>query len=155
MVLLRTGFSAGALAALLLCSGPALADAGKVIPLTPALKKELALLGDGVVGKALPAQPIADPRKLLNLGPGTWEFEIVSGKDKGKTQRETYKEVPAKAGGERWQRKIGEEYLEYIDLHPSQGWAKTAETRSLLFTWTLSPGSKPTDSWIPGSKLER
>jgi hypothetical protein len=51
--------------ALLLLSSPAAADDGKVIPLSPALKKDLALLGDGVVGKAVPAQAITDATRLM------------------------------------------------------------------------------------------
>ena len=74
------------LLSLLLLSRPGAADEGKVIPISPEDKKEFALLGEGVLGKALPAHPITDPEKYLNLGPGTWEFKIVTGKKKGQSQ---------------------------------------------------------------------
>lgn len=104
-----------------------------MIPISPKDKKELALLGPGVVGKSLPAHPITDPEKYLNLGPGTWEFKIVSGKNKGKTQAESF----IKLADKRWQRKIGDEYLEFISIGTDQSSTKTAETASKFATHTI------------------
>ncbi len=122
-----------ALLSLLLLSGPSAAGEGKVIPISPKDKKELALLGPGVVGKSLPAHPITDPEKYLNLGPGTWEFKIVSGKNKDKTQAESF----IKLADKRWQRKIGDEYLEFISIGTDQSSTKTAETASKFATHTI------------------
>jgi hypothetical protein len=139
-----------ALLSLLLLSGPGRADQGKVIPISPEDKKELALLGEGVVGKALPARPITDPEKYLNLGSGTWEFKIVSGKKKGKTQAESYSKLADRS----WQRKIGDEYIEFIAIGTDQSYTKTAETASEFgYRATFEPGIHEATGLKPGESI--
>jgi hypothetical protein len=103
------------------------ADEGKVVPLSAEDQEALALLGEGVVGKALPAHPIEDAGKLLDLQAGPHTFRIVSGKDKGKMQVETYTSLGAKDGASRWKRTIGDQYDEFLTLKAGAV-AKTAET---------------------------
>jgi hypothetical protein len=94
--------------------------AGPVIPLPPALASDLALLGPGVVGKALPAPPISDLREYLNFGPGDWQFKIVAGgKDGREVATESFIQLPDQDGLEFWDRKLGTEYVEHIVLDPS------------------------------------
>jgi hypothetical protein len=110
---------------LILSASALAADEGKVVPLSAEDQKALALLGEGVVGKALPAQPIEDAGKFLDLKAGPHTFKIVAGKDQGKTQVETYSSLGAKNGSQHWKRTIGDQYDEFLTL--SAG-AKTAET---------------------------
>jgi hypothetical protein len=150
MNLLRTTCGAAA-AAFLLLSTPAGADDGKVIPLSDEMRKNLALLGDGVVGKALPAPTVTDPAPYLNLGDGSWDFQIVAGKDKGKTQKESYKQE----GESRWVRTIGDEYLEHLDLSGADGLAKVAETAlSFGYRSTFTPGIHEAKSFGPGQSVD-
>lgn len=122
---------------LLLLSGFAAADESKVIPLSPKSSKDLTILGEGVVGKALPAHPMIDPEKYLNLGPGIWEFEIVAGKTKGKMQKESY----AKHADGHWRRTIGDEFVEFITVGSDQSYTKTAETASKFgYRASFEPG---------------
>ena len=60
------------------------AEAGPVIPLPAADAKALELLGDGVVGKAIPAPPLND---LLDWymgapGGGEWTYHVLKGEKK-------------------------------------------------------------------------
>ena len=139
------------LLSVLLLSGPAVAEEGKLIPLSAEMKKALALLGDGVVGKALPAMPLTDPKKYLALGPGTWEFKIVGGKDKGKTQKESF----TKLAENRWQRKIGDEYLEFISISADKSHTKNAETAlSFGYRSTFEPGIHEATGLKPGESIK-
>jgi hypothetical protein len=103
------------------------ADQGKVVPLSAEEQKALALLGEGVVGKALPAYPIEDAGKFLDLQAGPHTFRIVSGKDKEKSQVETYTSLGAKDGSQQWKRTIGDQYDEFLSLGAGAA-GKTAET---------------------------
>jgi len=103
------------------------ADEGKVVPLSAEDQKALALLGEGVVGKALPAHPIEDAGKFLDLQAGPHTFKIVSGKDQGKTQVETYTSLGAKDGSQHWKRTIGDQFDEFLALKAG-ALGKTAET---------------------------
>jgi len=67
---------------------------GQTIPLPPDIESDLALLGEGVVGKPVPVPPLKDVKKLLNIGPGVWKYNIVAGgKDGAKVRTETYTEI--------------------------------------------------------------
>jgi hypothetical protein len=148
-ILLRTSLVAVASVAFL--STPAAAEADKVIPLRGETQQDVALLGDGVVGKALPAPTLTDPAAYLNLGGGVWEFKIVSGKDKGKTQKESYK----KEAENRWQRRIGDEYLEHLTIGGEDGTSKVAETAlSFGYRATFPPGIHEAKSLEPGQSIE-
>ena len=76
------------------------ADEGKVVPLSGEDRKAVALLGEGVVGKALPAHPIEDVGEFLTLQAGPHTFKVVAGKDEGKTQVDTYTSLGAKDGAQ-------------------------------------------------------
>ena len=112
-----------------LTSSP-IAQAGDaaVIPLPPDVAKDLELLGKGVVGKALPAPPIMDVHEYANLGPGTWEFKIVSGGKDGKEVRsEHYTKLPGKDGAVVWKRTIGTEFVEYMRIDANHDFGKHHE----------------------------
>ena len=50
-------------------------------------------LGKGVVGKAVPGNPIADASKFFAFEDGAWNFQFTSGDDKGKTQKQSFKKL--------------------------------------------------------------
>jgi hypothetical protein len=105
---------------LLMSAGQALAVDGKVIPLTDALKKALAPLGEGVVGKPVPAPVIHDPAKMFAMRAGTFEYQFVEGdKYAGKTHNEVYSKLPAKNGNSLWSHNIGETLSEEIEIEPN------------------------------------
>ncbi|MGH0036202.1 MAG: hypothetical protein ACQGVK_14340 [Myxococcota bacterium] len=147
----RTTTGLVALGALLFLSAPALAADGPVVPLDDDARKELALLGDGVVGKPLPAPSFTDPTPYLNLGEGAWSYSIVAGKEKGKSQEERYE----KQSPNRWIRHIGDEYLEYLVVDSSAGIAKVAETAlSFGYRSTFDPGMHEARTFEPGETVE-
>ena len=70
----------------LLAARPARAD-GVVMPLPGADQQRLtALLGAGVVGKALPSEPIADTSVYFPLQSRELHYQVTSGSNAGKTQ---------------------------------------------------------------------
>ena len=104
---------------LLVSTGTVRAADGKVIPLTDELKKALAPLGEGVVGKAIPAPVIHDPAKTIGMREGTFEFQFTKGaKDAGKNHNEVYTKLPSKNGNPLWSRNIGGEFIEEIEIKP-------------------------------------
>jgi len=71
---------------LLLASVSARAQ-GVVLPLPPQdLQKITAQLGSGVVGVALPSQPITDPAVFFPLRPKAMTYQVMAGPNAGKTQ---------------------------------------------------------------------
>jgi hypothetical protein len=151
----------------LLCSHPAAAD-DPVIPLPADVAKDLAKLGDGVVGKAIPAPTIDDVRAYLMLGPGTWEYEIVAGGDDGeKVRTESHKRLADADGNEVWERKLGSEYVEHLKIHPNGDFSKALEDDidlgytsrfqpSILWLAHAKPGTKRTiDAKIEAFKTSK
>lgn len=63
-----------------------------------------ALLGKGVVGKRLPDAPIPDTRVLLPNKSGTWVYNVVSGKDVGKTRTNILQQAKDPDHPNLWQR---------------------------------------------------
>jgi hypothetical protein len=66
------------------------------------------LLGPGVLGAALPANPIANPATLLPLSPGTWAFQFTGGPNQGSTQTDTLQANPQPGPGSQWQYTAGQ-----------------------------------------------
>ena len=62
------------------------------------------LLGQGVVGEALPDSPVPDARTLLPTKLGTWTYKIVSGKDAGSTRTNVLKAATDPHEPGLWQR---------------------------------------------------
>jgi hypothetical protein len=83
------------------------------------MKKALAPLGEGVVGKAILAPVIHDPGKTFGMREGTFEFQFTKGsKDAGKNHNEVYSKRPSKGGNPLWSRNIGGELIEEIEIKP-------------------------------------
>ena len=120
-------FAGVVLAGSALAASDGKAQAGPVIPLDPKAAKDLAVFGEGVVGKAVPAPVLEDLESYLNIGPGQWIYEIVSGKEGKKVRVESYTAVSDPGGGKAWKRAVGDEYNEYVRMHPDGSLAKYAE----------------------------
>ena len=91
-------------------------------------RKDLALLGEGVVGNALPAPPLEKLEEYLSFGAGEWKYQIVHDKKHGaRVRTETYTPLPDRDGMKAWKRTIGDEYVEYLQMHPDGGYGKYAE----------------------------
>ncbi len=67
-------------------------------------KEAKALLGQGVVGKRLPDAPLPDTRTLLPTKPGTWTYNVVSGKHAGKTRTQVLQRATDADHPNLWQR---------------------------------------------------
>jgi len=130
------------------------ADEGKVVPLSGEDRKALALLGEGVVGKALPAHPIEDVGKFLGLQEGAHTFKIVAGKDQGKSRVETYTSLGAKDGSQHWKRAIGDQYDEFLALKAG-AIGKTAETeKEHGYRATFDPPMHEHVGLAPGESID-
>lgn len=58
-----------------------------VVPMSAEVRDAISPLGEGVVGVALPAVPIAVPTRLFHLQPGHWEYRIMEGANKGRVEK--------------------------------------------------------------------
>ena len=66
------------------------------------------LLGAGVLGTALPADPIANPASLIPLSPATWTFQFASGPNQGSTETDILQTNPQPAPDAQWQYTAGQ-----------------------------------------------
>ena len=87
---------------LLACPLPA--SAAETITPILSFKEAKALLGRGVVGKPLPDAPLPDATTLLPSKPGTWTYNVVSGKDTGKTRTQVLQRATDPDHPDLWQR---------------------------------------------------
>ena len=102
--IIRALTTAPILGCLFLASIPQTFAAGNVIPLSDKDKRELAILGDGVVGEAIEAPVVTDPTKYYRPIVGKWKYRITSGKQKGQFFTETVSQIPKNAQGATWKR---------------------------------------------------
>ena len=100
---------------LLVCSGgPNAQAADSRIPLTPEIRKKVALLGEGVVGDPLPARAIKDPARLYHLRAGTWQYRMTYGTDLGKLQTVTVERVAGSDPGSTWKLEVGHKDIQQL-----------------------------------------
>jgi hypothetical protein len=162
------GLAAGLMSGLLLLgSTPYPFAAEDVIPLSAENRRALASLGEGVVGQAVPAQPISDPATLFHLQAGEWKYQITAGTDEGKTQLEVLSQTPPTDRGATWKRAVGKEYIQHFKVTGNGGIFVTAEAVEshellvhftpdvMLFTAGMNPGeSRSFESKIGVSKIQ-
>ena len=86
---------------------------GKIIELQAADKEALAILGKGVVGKALPAKPIVDTAKLMPLNEGKWTYRVLAGDHKDTNQEDIIARPKHDESGKSWRRVVGKKYIDY------------------------------------------
>ena len=66
------------------------------------------LLGAGVLGAAVPTDPIANPTSLVPLTPATWNFQITSGKNQGSTETDVLQANTQPGASSPWQYTAGQ-----------------------------------------------
>jgi hypothetical protein len=105
-----------------------LALAQDVRPLPPDVAKDLELLGEGVVGKALPAPPLDDLLAWYMGTPkgGSWTYHVIKG-DKKHLRIETIAPAEGRSGQQAWKQKLGDEYVQYMTLHADGSLGKSGE----------------------------
>ena len=86
---------------------------GKIIELQAEDKEALAILGKGVVGKALSAKPITDTARLMPLKEGTWTYRVLTGDHKGTNQEDIIARPKHEDSGKSWRRVVGKKYIDY------------------------------------------
>ena len=86
---------------------------GKIIELQAEDKEALAILGKGVVGKAVPAKPITDTAKLMPLNEGKWTYRVLAGDHKGTNQEDIIARPKYDEYGKSWRRVVGKKRIEY------------------------------------------
>ncbi len=92
------------------------ASTGPVVELNKIDRDALALLGGGVVGKALPAWPIKDTARLMPLRKGKWTYQITAGEREGKRQVTSISKIDRKSEQKLWNRSVVGDCTEYFSV---------------------------------------
>jgi len=97
------------------------ASAGAMVELEKSDRDALALLGGGVVGKALPAFPIRDTAGLMPLREGKWVYRITAGAHEGTRQEASISKTKGRQGvyqgQDLWHRTIAGDCTEFYSLN--------------------------------------
>ena len=101
-----------------LCEGPC---DGPVVELKKSDRDALALLGEGVVGKPLPACPLYDTAGLMPFREGKWTYRITAGAHKGKRQEAVISKTEGthsrNSAEHFWQRDLKGDCTEFYSIH--------------------------------------
>lgn len=104
------------------------ADTGKVIPLPSGDKAILEqVLGSGVVGKAIPAMPIAYTSNYVHLQDASWTFRYTSGKKKGQDVIQTMSELKRDTSHNSWRYSVAQEIVYFLNKDQKGGLSVTSE----------------------------
>jgi len=93
------------------------ASTGALVELNKSDRDALALLGKGVVGKALPAFPIRDTAGLMPLCEGKWAYRITAGEQTGTRQETSISKTKGHHGQDLWHRTITGDCTEFFSLN--------------------------------------
>src|SRR5881296_244568 len=90
---------------------------GVVLPLPPADQQKLvANLGAGVVGAALPSEPISDASVYFPLNEKTFVFQVTSGSNTGNTQNLVLKKARRPSGATSWRFNFAPSLAGFLNL---------------------------------------
>ena len=92
------------------------ASAGAMVELNKSDRDALAVLGRGVVGKALPAWPIKDTARLIPLRKGKWTYQITAGEREGKHQVMSISKTDRKDEQSLWDRSVDGDCTEFFSV---------------------------------------
>ena len=109
------------------------------------------LLGAGVLGTALPADPIANPASLIPLSPATWTFQFASGPNQGSTETDVLQTNPQPGADAQWQYTAGQSTIYALGTAADGSIVSPSEqdlTQGVLTQYTpsrpvLLPGMQP------------
>jgi hypothetical protein len=135
---------------------PSIASGQKVIPLPDEYAKDLELLGEGVIGKAIPAPNIEDATAYYMGGPGggEWTYKVLKGE---KEQLRSEKITPAKdeSGKPIWKEEIGDQFIQYMRLNAKGDLGKYREDDlELSYLSAFDPGIYLTGKTKVGTSLK-
>jgi hypothetical protein len=100
--------------------GPTRAADGPVLPLPPEDAQEIAThLGDGVVGQALPSEPISDPLLYFPLQERSAGFVVTAGPKKGQTQTLTVAQRSRPTGALAWRAALSPSQAGFVQQNPT------------------------------------
>lgn len=88
-------------------------SSGHVLELNATDRNALAVLGNGVVGKALSARPLGNVAELLPLREGEWVYRITAGEHEGVHQQVTVAETTGRGGRKLWKKAIKGDVTEF------------------------------------------
>lgn len=97
--------------AIALCGEP---TSGKIFQLSDKDRENLKILGESVVGKAMPARPVVSIKDLMPLMNGEWVYRITAGKDRGDEQTDSIGRSKNENAKKPWRRMVGKKYIEYF-----------------------------------------
>ncbi|MBW2709857.1 MAG: hypothetical protein JRD04_11445, partial [Deltaproteobacteria bacterium] len=92
------------------------ASAGAVVELNKIDRDALAILGKGVVGKALPAWPIKDTARLMPFRKGKWTYQITAGDREGKRQVMSISKTDREGEPNLWDRSVVGDCTEFFSV---------------------------------------
>ena len=95
------------------CKDP---SSGPIVELNKRDRDALAILGEGVVGKALPAWPINDTGRLMPLRKGKWTYQITAGEREGKRQVMSIFRTDRKDEQRLWNRTLVGDWTEFLSV---------------------------------------
>ena len=93
------------------------ASADAMVELSKSDRDALALLGGGVVGKALPALPIRDAAGLMPLCEGKWAYRITAGEHEGTRQETHISKTKGHQGQDLWHRTTTGDCTDFFSLN--------------------------------------
>jgi len=96
-----------------MCEKP---SSGAVVELKKSDSDALAILGEGVVGKALPALPLHETAGLMPLREGKWVYRITAGTNQGTRQQVAISKTKRENGQNLWQRTIRGDATEFLSF---------------------------------------
>ncbi len=132
------------------------AEPGPVIELPAADVEALKLLGEGIVGKAIPAPPLDDLLALYMGTPsgGEWTYHVLKGKKK-EMRVESIKPAAARNGQKAWTQKIGDEFIQEMQVHVDGTLGKFTETDvEMSYVTHFHPGIFLAPDLAPGKTFE-
>lgn len=120
--------AAAVLALVYAAAGDATAQ-GPVLPLPAADQQQLTnFLGAGVVGQALPCQPITDPTALFPLQPRSRTYQLTSGANAGNTEVLTLSQARRPSGLPAWRLGLSPVLVGFLNNDPQRGLVMPALT---------------------------
>lgn len=106
------------------------------------------LLGPGVLGAAVAANPIADPANLIPLTPATWGFQITGGPNQGATEAHVLQANPQPGPVSQWQYTSGDSTI--YALGTAADGSIVSESEQDLSQGVLTRYSPPRPVLTPG-----
>jgi hypothetical protein len=105
-------------------------------------------LGKGVVGKAVPGNPIADATKFFTFEDGAWNFRFTNGDKKGKTQEQSFKKLKRDDTGTKGRYQNGPDIVNF--LHRAKDGSITVSSEQDKDQGVISRFSPPEPIYVSG-----